>query len=134
MTQTPDHANRAIIDFHSGSATDDRGRYLREIQHWPDERLEFVHDFIQWMFPLIEPSGVNPSAPVLDRPTILTFRSRPELMRNLRASFLRMLRFYGLEPRPEPEARIERAANDVFIVEGRQLRYGSKTAWDVATR
>ena len=27
-----------------------------------------------------------------------------------------------------------RAANDVFIVEGRQLRYGSKTAWDVATR
>jgi hypothetical protein len=27
-----------------------------------------------------------------------------------------------------------RAANDVFIVEGKQLRYGSKTAWDVATR
>ena len=27
-----------------------------------------------------------------------------------------------------------RATNDVFIVEGSQLRYGSKTAWDVATR
>ncbi len=26
------------------------------------------------------------------------------------------------------------AANDVFIVEGTQLRYGSKAAWDVATR
>ncbi len=26
------------------------------------------------------------------------------------------------------------AASDVFIVEGRQLRYGSKVAWDVATR
>jgi hypothetical protein len=24
--------------------------------------------------------------------------------------------------------------NDVFLVEGKQLRYGSKTAWDVATR
>ncbi len=24
--------------------------------------------------------------------------------------------------------------NDVFIVEGEQLRYGSKTAWNVATR
>jgi hypothetical protein len=26
------------------------------------------------------------------------------------------------------------APNDVFIVEGEQLRYGSKRAWDVATR
>jgi hypothetical protein len=32
------------------------------------------------------------------------------------------------------EARDGRATNDVFIVEGSQLRYGSKTAWDVATR
>ena len=31
-------------------------------------------------------------------------------------------------------ARDGRATNDVFIVEGTQLRYGSKTAWDVATR
>lgn len=27
-----------------------------------------------------------------------------------------------------------RAQSDVFIVEGSQLRYGSKAAWDVATR
>jgi hypothetical protein len=27
-----------------------------------------------------------------------------------------------------------RARNDVFLVEGEHLRYGSKTAWDVATR
>lgn len=26
------------------------------------------------------------------------------------------------------------AKSDVFLVEGDQLRYGSKTAWDVATR
>jgi len=34
------------------------------------------------------------------------------------------------------EPRYERgtAANDVFIVEGEQLRYGSKAAWRVATR
>lgn len=31
-------------------------------------------------------------------------------------------------------ARDGRATNDVFIVEGSQLRYGSKTAWNVATR
>jgi len=36
----------------------------------------------------------------------------------------------------EQEPRLERGAakNDVFLVEGEQLRYGSKTAWSVATR
>jgi hypothetical protein len=60
-------AARGIIAFYSGEAPDDRGRFLREIQQWPDQRLESVHDFIQWMFPLTEPSPVNPDAPVLDR-------------------------------------------------------------------
>jgi hypothetical protein len=36
----------------------------------------------------------------------------------------------------DEEPRLERgtAKNDVFLVEGGQLRYGSKTAWSVATR
>ncbi len=36
----------------------------------------------------------------------------------------------------EQEPRLEGGAakNDVFLVEGEQLRYGSKTAWSVATR
>jgi hypothetical protein len=34
------------------------------------------------------------------------------------------------EEREEPEYERGTAANDVFIVEGRQLRYGSKAAWD----
>jgi hypothetical protein len=34
---------------------------------------------------------------------------------------------------PAP-GRDGRAASDVFIVEGTQLRYGSKTAWEVAAR
>jgi hypothetical protein len=38
------------------------------------------------------------------------------------------------DTRAATEARDGRATNDVFIVEGSQLRYGSKNAWDVATR
>ncbi len=34
----------------------------------------------------------------------------------------------------EPRIESGTAKNDVFLVEGEQLRYGSKTAWDVATR
>ncbi|GAB4211803.1 MAG: hypothetical protein OHK0013_33880 [Sandaracinaceae bacterium] len=38
------------------------------------------------------------------------------------------------EEREEPRYGRGTAANDVFIVEGEQLRYGSKAAWRVATR
>jgi Opioid growth factor receptor (OGFr) conserved region len=84
-----------IISFYSGKTPDNRGRFLRDIQQWPDHRLESVHDFIQWMFPLREPSGVNPDAPLLDKTAIAEFRSRPDLQENLRQSWLRMLKFYG---------------------------------------
>src|SRR5579864_9305486 len=100
-----------LVEFYSGHAPDHAGRFAGQIQQWPDERLEAVHDFIQWLFPLAEPSPVNPLAPALDRETIEAFAARPELRQNLRESFLRMLRFYGLEMRPGPPPAIERGAN-----------------------
>jgi hypothetical protein len=89
----------SIVEFYSGESPDSEGRYLREIQQWPDARLESVHDFIQWLFPLYERSAVNADAPVLDRATVEQFHVRENLRLNLRASFERMLRFYGLELR-----------------------------------
>jgi len=100
-----------IVEFYSGGIPDDRGRYLRDIQQWPDVRLESVHDFIQWMFPLREQSGVNPDAPLLDAATIAEFRSRPELQENLRQSWLRMLKFYGLAASSDPSWIVTPAAN-----------------------
>jgi len=38
------------------------------------------------------------------------------------------------DEREEPRYEKGTAPNDVFLVEGRQLRYGSKAAWRVATR
>lgn len=38
------------------------------------------------------------------------------------------------EEREEPRYEKGTAASDVFIVEGQQLRYGSKAAWDAARR
>jgi Opioid growth factor receptor (OGFr) conserved region len=97
----------SIIGFHSGETPDHRGRYLREIQQWPDERLESTHDFIQWMFPLAEPSAFHPQAPLLDAVAIAAFRSRPDLHRSMRTSFLRMLAFFGFQPRLHPHLVIE---------------------------
>lgn len=45
-------AEDRIIGFYSGQQADHRGRQLHEIQSWPDGKLETVHDYIQWLFPL----------------------------------------------------------------------------------
>ena len=99
---SPLSSKPSIIAFYSGKDPDDQGRSLAELQRWPDDALEAYHDFIQWMFPLREPSGVNPGAPTLDDATIAEFRARPELQANLRVSFVRMLRFYGFELKNDP--------------------------------
>jgi len=88
--------NSRLLDFYFGVGTDDRGRYLKEMLQWPDAQLEEVHDYIQWMFPLAERSGFNIHAPALKPPEISEFRSNPELRQNLKASFIRILGFYGL--------------------------------------
>jgi hypothetical protein len=86
---------RRIVAFYEGSSPDDRGRFLDDVLRFDDGRLESVHDFIQWLFPLPERSGANPTAPVLDAAAINEFRSRPELRAALRRSLDRMLAFYG---------------------------------------
>jgi len=86
---------RRILAFYEGVATDDRGRSHAEILRLGDDRLEDVHDFIQWLFPLPERSGAQPSAPVLDEAAIAEFRERGELRAALRRSLSRMLEFYG---------------------------------------
>jgi len=86
-----------LIGFYRDDAQDDRGRTLAAIVAWPDDSLEDVHDFIQWLFPLPERSGANPAAPVLDRTTIETFHATAAMRDRLRRSFQRMLRFYGLQ-------------------------------------
>jgi Opioid growth factor receptor (OGFr) conserved region len=100
-----------IIGFYSGTEPDHRGRYLHEIQAWPYDQLEAVHDYIQWLFPLPEPSGFNVAAPVLNRESIQEFRTRPDLQEKLRVSFLRMINFYGLEARSGEQITVTRAPN-----------------------
>jgi hypothetical protein len=85
-----------LLAFYRDGARDDAGRTLEEILAWPDDRLEAVHDFIQWLFPLPERSSANPAAPTLDPSTIAAFHATPLLRDRLHQAFERMLRFYGL--------------------------------------
>ena len=60
-----------------------------------------VHDFIQWLFPLPEPSRFNLNAPLLTAEDIVTFRSDPQLQGGLARSFERFLAFLGLVVRED---------------------------------
>ncbi len=86
----------ALLAFYFGSHADDRGRHLAEILRQDDLWMEVTHDYVQWLFPLAEPSGVNAHAPLVDSATARMFRSDPLLLDHLRASFNRMLAFLGL--------------------------------------
>jgi hypothetical protein len=97
------------LDFYLGIGTDDRGRYLKEILHWPDAQLEEVHDYIQWTFPLAERSGFNIHAPVLTPLEISEFRSNPKFRQNPKASFVRILGFYGLILSGRQPLKVKRA-------------------------
>jgi hypothetical protein len=85
-----------LVDFYRGEGTNPEGRSLIDIWAWPDDDLEAVHDFIQWLFPLPEPSRFNPDAPLLTEEDIGAFRSGPLLQANLMKSFERILGFLGL--------------------------------------
>ena len=106
----------ALLAFYRGDAPDSRGRTLDQIWSWTDDRLEDVHDYIQWMFPLSVRSGANPAAPVLGPMTIQAFGSSEVLRERLERSLRVMLRFYGLEE--------TRMAGSLHIV--RSERFGER--------
>ena len=95
----------SIADFYSGGR-DAAGRTLSDILASSDERLEAVHDYIQWLFPTREPSGVNPLAPLVTDGTAAVFAADAALRDRLRLALDRMLVFYGLR-RKGPRIEID---------------------------
>lgn len=70
-----------LLSFLQDVGPDHRGRYLSDIWKFGDEQIESTHDFIQWVFPLDEPSGAVPDAPVLEPAEIdLIHKSSPATM------------------------------------------------------
>lgn len=80
--------------FLGGHGTDHRGRSLRDVLAFSDDRLEAVHDYIQWLFPLPEPSGAQPGSPVLSSEDIAVIRADAAARSNLLEATARMLAFY----------------------------------------
>ena len=99
-------AEDRIVAFYRHEAADHRGRMLREIWTWDHDHLEMVHDYIQWLFPLREPSMFNSSAPLVTDNTVAAFAGDAALGNALKRSLVIMLDFYGLALHEEADVRI----------------------------
>lgn len=86
-----------LIEFFVSNGMDDRGRVLLQIVSHSDEWLERTHDYIQWLFPLAEKSGANPTAPLICINLVSLFSFNAVAQKNMLLGLDRMLSFYGLQ-------------------------------------
>ena len=91
MTVMP---NGAICAFLRGDGRDGRGRSLAEVLAFDDRQIEGVHDFIQWLFPLPEPSRAIPGSPLLGDAEAALIRGDAAAQSGVAKAAARMIRFY----------------------------------------
>ena len=72
-----------IVGFLEGKTPDHRGRMLAVIMQQTDHQAETTHDYIQWLFPLDEPSRSVMGAPVLNELDIEDIRHSELAQQNL---------------------------------------------------
>lgn len=87
--------NEILINFLQGTGPDSRGRYHADILKFSDEELENVHDYIQWLFPLREPSEAVPGSPFIDNEeTVQILRHDETVQESMVTALVRMHHFY----------------------------------------
>ncbi|WP_374512979.1 opioid growth factor receptor-related protein [Brevundimonas sp.] len=112
-----------VLAFLEGEGVDGRGRSLFEVLALDDAALERHHDFIQWLFPLDEPSAAVPDAPVLDPAGAAAVRESTLAQCALAAATDRMDRFYRrtdqwLRPNDPNHLRITRIIRSLRLLSG----------------
>ena len=83
----------SLAAFLSGGA-DAQGRSHAEMLGWDDRTLEARHDYIQWLFPLPEPSRAVPGSPVLTPDDRAAVRADPAAQAAMTAAAARLFAFY----------------------------------------
>lgn len=119
-----------LCRFYAGVAPDHRDRLFEDILKFSDEDLEDVHDYIQWLFPLPEPSAYNPWAPLLSEADIANFKADPQLRQQAYKAFQRWFAYlegnkHWCAPRDHNHLRITRVIRFLVLTdqveEARQL-------------
>ena len=106
--------SEGILAFYQGQSPDLSGRMIEDIWSWDYQRLEYTHDYIQWLFPLKEKSQFNRNAPILNDEVIQAFRADERLKLRVIRSLTVMLRFYGLQYNELGKTNIEITKSDEY--------------------
>ena len=112
-----------IVAFLEGEGPDGRGRTLFDVLGFDNATLELTHDFIQWLFPLPEPSGAVPDAPVLTPDEMQAIHDSVMAQCALAAATDRMEAFYRathgwLRPHDHNHLRITRIIRSLRLLRG----------------
>ncbi|NJC40070.1 hypothetical protein GGQ87_000328 [Brevundimonas alba] len=112
-----------VVAFLQGEGPDGRGRTLFEVLAFDNAALERNHDFIQWLFPLPEPSAAVPDAPVLTEADVEALRESTLAHCALAAATDRMIAFYGAThqwwaPHDHNHLRITRIIRSLRLLRG----------------
>jgi hypothetical protein len=84
-----------IVEFLAKDGTDQAGRRFAQVVGFDNRALESHHDYIQWLFPLDEPSRAVPGSPVLDHAALAALRNSEQARRRQHEAAQRMLEFYA---------------------------------------
>lgn len=88
-----------ILQFHQGQRANGSGIWFRDVlEVFVQRHFEGVHDYIQWCFPLPEPSQKQPQTPVLSRRELEAFRASDDLKDGIRKALAVMRKFYEESP------------------------------------
>jgi hypothetical protein len=84
----------SVVQFLTGESADAHGRRITEVLLQNDQWLEREHNYIQWLFPLLDESAQVHDAPVLSQEDVTLLRASSEAQSNQQAAVERMLQFY----------------------------------------
>lgn len=112
-----------VVAFLEGEGTDARGRTVFDVLAMNDVALEHTHDFIQWLFPLPEPSAAVPDSPVLTPEDVQAIRGSELAPIALAGAIDRMVNFYRfthewLMPNDHNHRRITRIIRSLRLLVG----------------
>ena len=114
-----------VLNYLQGNGTDHKGRTLASVLSSDDSFLEDEHDYIQWLFPLKEPSYNVPEAPVITDEEATLAQSDKIIKENMFKSLKRMTKFYlendhWLKPREHNHLRITRIIKAARMILGNE--------------
>ena len=82
------------IGFFLNNETNSNGVSFNDIQLYTLEELEKKHDYIQWIFPLLEPSQFHKNSPIVSQELVDVLKHDTIFKRNMHKSFDLMKFFY----------------------------------------